>query len=180
MRRGFPLAIAGVVVTADMVMLLTMGRAVIVLAAVLLLAFALSLNFTPAEPRQVLPAYFFAIVMQLLHLSEEYRSGFYRAFPPVFGAPAWSGSAFLLFNAIWLSVFGLGAYGLIRRSQWATVIAFFLALGGGVLNGLGHAVLAVQAGAYFPGLYTAPLVFVAGSVLAFKLLRSSRISVPAI
>jgi len=48
------------------------------------------------------------------------------------------------------------------------------------LNGVGHVVLAARAGRYFPGLYTAPLVFFAGSYLACRLLQRSRTSVPAI
>jgi hypothetical protein len=53
----------------------------------------------------------------------------------------------------------------------AYMIALFLAVGGGIGNGLGHIVLAIRAGGYFPGTYTAPLVFLAGAFLAVQLLR---------
>jgi hypothetical protein len=55
----------------------------------------------------------------------------------------------------------------------AAVVALFLALGGGVLNGLGHFALAARASAYFPGLYTAPLSLAAGSYLLLRILRRS-------
>jgi len=80
---------------------------------------------------------------------------------------------FLLFNLVWLLVFCLGAVGLLRGCRPAMVVALFLALGGGVLNGLAHVALAARVGGYFQGLYTAPLVLGVGSYLAFRLLRRS-------
>ena len=63
------------------------------------------------------------------------------------------------------ALFLLAAIGL--RHQWrpAYVASLFLAIGGGIGNGLGHIGLAVRANGYFPGAYTAPLVLVAGIAL---------------
>ena len=154
-------------------MLATMGRAVAFLAAALVLAYVLWLDQPAIEPRKVLPAYLVAVCAQSVHLVEEYRAGFYREFPPILGAAPWSAVAFLLFNVTWLVVFGLVALGLARRWRPAALVALFLALGGGVLNGLAHVALAIRVGGYFPGLYTAPLVFGAGTYLALRLLRRS-------
>jgi hypothetical protein len=52
-----------------------------------------------------MPAYVIAVAAQLLHFWEEFASGFYRLFPPVFGAPSWSSGGFLAFNLSWLVIF---------------------------------------------------------------------------
>jgi hypothetical protein len=153
-------------------MLATMGRAVVLLVGALGLSYGLWL-VSPAPPAasRVLPAYAAAVVVQCGHLTEEYRTGFYRMFPPVLGSDAWSARQFLIFNVIWLGIFVIAGFGLARGWRPAFVVALFLALGGGIGNGIGHLMLVVRAGAYFPGAYTAPLVGLAGSVLAFQLLR---------
>jgi hypothetical protein len=177
-RRGGALpresiATAAAVVAVNVAMLVTMGRAVALLAVALVLAYVVWLAQPVLDPRRVLLAYVFAVLVQVLHLIEEYRTGFYREFPPLLGAQPWSRSAFLIFNLAWLLAFVLAAGGLARRWRPAAVVALFLALGGGVLNGLGHFALAARSGAYFPGLYTAPLSVVAGSYLALRMLRRS-------
>ena len=174
------IATAAAVAAADVAMLATMGRAVAFLAAALVLAYVLWLDQPAIEPRTVLPAYLLAVCAQGMHLVEEYRAGFYREFPPIVGAAPWSARAFLIFKVIWLAVFGLVALGLAHRWRPAVVVALFLALGGGVLNGFAHVALAIRVGGYFPGLYTAPLVFVAGTYLALRVLRRSGAQVPAI
>jgi len=174
------IATAATVAAADVAMLATMGRAVAFLAAALVLAYVLSLEQRAMEPRQVLPAYLLAVCAQSMHLVEEYRAGFYLEFPPILGAAPWSATAFLIFNVTWLVVFGLVALGVAHRWRPAAVGALFLALGGGVLNGLAHVALAIRVGGYFPGLYTAPVVFVAGTYLALRVLRRSGDPVPAI
>jgi hypothetical protein len=178
-KRGFPASLAAAVVLIDAIMLATMGRAVVFLAAALVVAFLLSLLPIDADPRRVLPAYILALGVQVGHLVEEYVAGFYRAFPPLFGAPPWSGASFLVFNVSWLLMFALGAYGLHRRWGFAVVIALFLGIGAGVLNGVGHVALALAAGGYFPGLYTGVLALFAGSYLVWRLFRSVPVAPPA-
>ena len=172
-RNRESIATAAVVVVVDVAMLVTMGRAVALLAVALVLAYVVWLAQSVLEPRRVLSAYLLALAAQGLHFIEEYRAGFYREFPPLVGAAPWSRSTFLLFNLAWLFVFVLAAQGVARRWRPAAVVVLFLALGGGVLNGLGHFALAARAGAYFPGLYTAPLSLAAGSYLLLRILRRS-------
>jgi hypothetical protein len=153
-------------------MLATMGRAVVFLVVALGLSYGLWLvrpEFSPA--RRILPAYAAAVVVQCGHLTEEYRTGFYRMFPPVLGSDPWSARQFLFFNLVCLVIFIFAGFGLARGWRPGLAVALFLALGGGIGNGLGHLMLVLRAGGYFPGAYTAPLVFLAGSVLAFQLLR---------
>lgn len=179
-RRSERLIVAVMVVIADGVMLAIMGRPVVFLVGGLTLAYGLWLVAPPIDPRRVLPAYALAIIAQLLHLFEENRAGFYREFPKVLGAQPWEHSIWLTFNIVWLLVFAAAALGLAMRWRPAALIALFLAFGAGVLNGLGHLALASNAGGYFPGLATAPLVLAAGCYLAMCLLRSSTVALPAV
>ena len=153
-------------------MLATMGRAVVFLVGALGLSYGLWF-VRPALPAasRVLPAYAAAVLVQCGHLTEEYRTGFYRMFPPVLGSDPWSARQFLIFNLVWLGIFVFAGFGLARGWRPGFVVALFLALGGGIGNSLGHLMLVLRAGGYFPGAYTAPLVLLAGSVLAFQLLR---------
>jgi hypothetical protein len=170
-------AVGLVVVAGCALMLATMGRAVGLLALALLVSYALWLSrgAWPASSR-ILPTFSVAVLVQCIHLIEEYRAGFYRAFPAIMGSTAWSARQFLLFNSVWLAVFILAGVGLTQGWRPAYLIALFLALGGGIRNGLGHILLSIRAGGYFPGIYTAPFVLLAGALLAFQLYRPSEIS----
>jgi Protein of unknown function with HXXEE motif len=166
-------AVTGLIVAIGCVLMLAaMGRAVVFLVAALGLSYGLWL-MRPAVPSasRILPAYTAAVFVQCGHVAEEYQTGFYRMFPPVLGTDAWSARRFLIFNLVWLAIFVVAGFGLARGWRPGFVVALFLALGGGIGNGLGHLLLVVRAGGYFPGAYTAPLVFLAGGVLAFQLLR---------
>jgi len=179
--RTAPLVVAVTVGAAAVVMLAVMGRAVAGLVVALVVSCIIGMRPIGTEQlRGAVPAYLFAVGAQVAHLIEEYRAGFYREFPPVFGAAPWSGEAFLTFNLLWLLVFGLAAIGLTRGWRPAFAIALFLAFGGGVMNGLAHVAFAAMAGGYFPGIYTAPLVLCAGSYLAYRLLHRSSIRTAAI
>ena len=121
-----------------------------------------------------MPAYIGAVGAQAAHLLEEYRTGFNREFPPVLGAQPRSSNAFLLFNIVSLLVFSVGAVGLLRGWRPAVVVALFLALGGGVLNGLAHVAFAARAGAIFQASTPRPSCSAqAARYLAFRLLRRS-------
>jgi hypothetical protein len=154
------------VVGGAVLMLASMGRAVILLVAALGVSCALwvAREEWPGD-RRFLRLLIAAVLVQIVHLIEELWSGFYRAFPPVLGGEAWSERQFVLFNLVWLGLFLLAGFGVARRWRPAYVVTLFLAIGGGIGNGLGHLVLALRAQGYFPGAYTAPLAFAAGLVL---------------
>jgi tryptophan-rich sensory protein len=152
--------------------LLVMGRAVTPLVVGLLVSYLLWISQTEWRPtRDVLVVYITAVFVQCLHLIEEFRTGFYSAFPPVLGGQAWSPTRFLAFNLIWLAVFVVAGIGMTAARRPAFLVALFLGLGGGIANGLGHLALAARRGGYFPGAYTAVLALFAGSALLRKLLR---------
>jgi hypothetical protein len=157
---------------ACILMLLTMGRATIVLVVTLLACYAVWASRSEwPPPENIISAYVIAVVVQCAHLLEEYRAGFYRVFPPIFGGNPWSARQFPTFNVVWLIVFLIAGFGLVRRRPGAYLIALFLAIGGGIGNGLGHIALSVREGGYFPGAYTGVLALLAGSALAYRLMR---------
>jgi hypothetical protein len=164
-RRAAAVLVAAAVVAQSWVM----GRAVVALDVALVVSYALwASRVAPAPPPRVLPALIAALLVQLAHLAEEYRAGFQQAFPALFGY-GWSDRRFLAFNLAWLAVFGASALAVARGRRLGYLGATFLAVGGGIGNGLGHLALAARAGGYFPGLYTAPLALGAGAVLLARL-----------
>lgn len=168
------------VVVACVAELAVMGPAVGLLVVALLVSYAIWVSRPEWGPaRRVLPAYLAAVLVQCLHLAEEYRTGFQARFPPLLGAEPWPARRFLIFNLAWLAVFALAGVGLARGRRLAYLVAIFLALGGGIGNGVGHLGLAVWAGGYFPGAYTGVLALAAGSVLLYRLMRPAPFAVPA-
>jgi len=159
------------VVTALVAQTALMGRAIVVLDVALLASYALwAARGDFGAPRRVLPALIAAVVVQLAHLAEEYFAGFQRAFPALVGE-SWSDARFLGFNAAWLAVFAASGVAVARGWRLGYLGALFLAVGGGVGNGLGHLALAALVGGYFPGAYTAPAALGAGLLLLARLLR---------
>ena len=156
--------------SACVVILLTMGRATILLVVTLAVCYAVWAR-RPEWPsaKSIIGVYAVSVGVQCAHVFEEYRTGFYRVFPPVFGADPWSTRRFLTFNFVWLTVFLIAGFGLLRGRRGAYLIAMFLAIGGGILNGLGHIALSIREGGYFPGAYTGVLALIVGTVLAYRL-----------
>ncbi|MGH7896020.1 MAG: HXXEE domain-containing protein [Candidatus Binatia bacterium] len=150
-----------------------MGRAVVGLNIGLLVCFALwmAAPWGPCSPR-LRGAVAVAIAIQILHVVEEHAAGFYRAFPARFGYE-WSAPRFVVFNVAWLLLFVLALVGLRSGARLSYLVVLFLAVVGGVGNGIVHVALATQAGGYFPGLFTAPLCFAAGAVVVVLLPRAT-------
>ncbi len=74
------------------------------------------------------------------------------------------------FNVAWLVIWALSAWGLARRHHVALFPLWFLGIGS-VANGLLHPLLALNAGGYFPGLATSPVMAVVGALLLARLSR---------
>lgn len=163
-------ALAGLAVSgAAALMLATMGRAVVLLVIALGLSYAIWLTrMRWPEAHRLLPVLITAVVVQCAHFGEEVWSGFYRAFPLAMGADPWSERQFVAFNVVWLAVFVVATLGVAHGWRPAYVATLFLAIGGGIGNGLGHIALAIQARGYFPGLYTAPAALAVGIVLLIR------------
>lgn len=157
--------------------LTTMGRAVSMLVVALVISFAIWLTRSVwGPPNRVLPFYIVAVLVQCAHLIEEYRTGFYELFPPLFGVEPWPAQQFLAFNIAWLALFAIAGVGIARGNRLSYIAALFLAIGGGIANGVAHLGISARAGAYFPGTYTGALALVAGCALFFQLIRRPAIA----
>jgi hypothetical protein len=146
-----------------------MGPAIILLSGGLVVAYGAwaSLRWR-SDGTEVLPVYLLAIAVQCLHFTEEYLTGFQHQFPRLFGDD-WSDARFVAFNMLWLAAFVLAALGVYRRIPLAYLIVFFLALIGGLGNGISHLVLSATYRRYFPGLITAPLCLLLGFTVLTRL-----------
>jgi hypothetical protein len=118
-------------------------------------------------------AFLALVLVQACHSIEEYRFRLWEALPParfvsgLFGLDPAAG--FALVNSA-LVGFGLWCFLVPVRRSWPSGPA--LMWGWGlieVVNGTAHLGLAVAAGGYFPGLYTAPLLTAAGAWLLYGL-----------
>ena len=146
-----------------------MGPAIILLSGGLVVAYgAWAAVRWRSDGTDVLPVYLLAIVVQCLHFTEEYLTGFQHQFPRLFGDD-WSDARFVAFNMLWLATFVLAALGVYRRIPLAYLIVFFLALIGGLGNGISHLVLSATYRRYFPGLITAPLCLLLGFTVLTRL-----------
>ncbi len=120
-------------------------------------------------------AFLALIAVQALHSAEEYRFRLYDVFAPTrilseaIGPDRATG--FLIGTAALLIV-AVGSYVASTRSGHKTAqgLAWFWALLE-IANGLNHVAVALAAGAYFPGVATAPFLLALGGVLAWRLAR---------
>jgi Protein of unknown function with HXXEE motif len=149
-----------------------MGPVSLGLAVVLVVSYALAASGTLRTSERLLWPAALAVVVQAAHFAEELGSGFQRELPSLAGAPPWSLARFALFNGAWLVAFAWAA-ATRGRSRLGLAILGFLALGGGLLNGVAHVLLAIWRGGYFPGLATAPICGAAGAWLLWTLLTGS-------
>lgn len=98
-----------------------------------------------------------AVGAQTMHFVEEWVTGFHELFPALVGLPAMSLRAFVTFNMAWIVIWISSIWGLGSGRPTAFFAAWFLALAG-MFNGIGHPLMALSAGGYFPGLVTSPLI----------------------
>ena len=115
------------------------------------------------------------IFSQALHSIEEYFYSLWEVLAParfICGLLSDNlATGFIIANAS-IVAFGFWCYFAPIRHVWAGATAFawfwvFLELG----NSIGHTIFAINQADYFPGLYTAPLLFIFSSYLAFQLLK---------
>ncbi len=111
-----------------------------------------------------------ATAAQAGHFVEELTSGLHERLPAAFGLPPMSLSLFVSFNVAWLVIWALSACGLARRQHVALFPLWFLGIAS-VANGLLHPLLVLNAGGYFPGLATSPIMAVVGALLLVRLAR---------
>lgn len=148
--------------------------ALYVLAAVALLLTVV--RATPRDPRQIADlrrAFLAGVACQCIHMIEELLTGFHVLLPAVFGQPAWSAEFFVTFNVAWIAVWVLAAAALEGWPRLALFPIWFFGLGM-VGNAVWHPLLALLRQGYFPGLFTSPLVGIAGVVVMRRLIAATR------
>lgn len=118
------------------------------------------------------------IGIQVLHFIEELVTGFPDQFPAVFGVPGMSYTFFIAFNLAWIAIWVASIPGLQLGQPPTYFAAWFLAIAG-MLSGIGHPLIAISAGGYFPGLVTAPLIGLAGVWLWRRLYAATASSTKA-
>jgi hypothetical protein len=150
----------------------TFGLTVLGLVALVLTLGRRPASASPGSLRGVLAVFAAGLVCQALHFGEELASGFHRRFPEQLGLSLWSAAAFVGFNLFWLAVWIFAAFGLRRHFRIAVWPVWFFALAM-TANGIAHPLLALRSGGYFPGLWTAPLVGIAGVLLLVKLWQAT-------
>ena len=163
--------IAGVIIIIIIIFLQTwlMGNAIFFLDIGLVIGFGLWVVQTKkVSIPDITKLYFIAIGIQCFHFLEEYLTGFQTKFPLLFGY-TWSDEQFVAFNLIWLGVLILNGVWLYSATRLSYLLVYCFAVIGGIGNGIGHPLLSLRAGGYFPGLITSPLLLIIGIVLLNKM-----------
>lgn len=144
------LGTAGLSVTATVALLLTLSRGPV--------------SATESDARRVRLLAVPNIILQCVHLAEEWTTGFPQRFPKLFGLTPWPDSFFVPFNAFWIVVWIICVMLLRSHPRVASFPMWFLALAS-TMNGVVHPLLAMASGGYFPGLWSSPLVGICGVLL---------------
>jgi hypothetical protein len=153
----------------------TAGLTVAALLALLLTFVRKPGDARPAARWRLVRIAALAVVLQSIHFVEELITGFYERFPALLGLRPWSAAFFVAFNLFWLVVEGLALVGLRLKLRAAFFPAWFLGLAS-VVNGVAHPLFSAMAGSYFPGLWSSPLVGVAGVLLLRDLVAFTQVS----
>ena len=139
-------------------------------AAVILTALRPGTSPDLRRSRRLLVVVGLTISAQVLHFVEELRTELYVAFPTTFGFPAAPQSVFVWANITALVVWAAALVAVRHGSVIALIPLWFLGFAG-LLNLFLHPSLALNAGGYYPGVVTAPLVGVLGIATIRELAR---------
>ncbi len=145
------------VVGAIAVQVVWLGLPAIALSVGLVVSYALWVGTAWRAGRGLRLALGVGILVFVAHFVEEFLAGFRTELPALVGRPPWSAPQFVGFNGAWAVVFVL-AFLTLRPDRALPILpVLFLAVVGGLGNGIAHLLLGLQRGGYFPGLITAPL-----------------------
>ena len=141
----------------------TAGLSVAAIVAVLLTVLRRPVAALPRR-RQTTLAMAVVLVLQIVHAAEEFLTRFYQEFPSMLRLVEWPASFFLIVNMVCLALWTISLFLIGAGVRLAYAPAWFLAIAA-MINGVTHPLIAMRAGGYFPGLYTAPLLGAAGIVM---------------
>ena len=127
-------------------------------------------------------AFFVLIALQVLHSVEEYRFRLFDVFLPAKTiSQIVSNDRALGFVTVNAALIAFGFWCYFARVRAGARTARFWAWGWVILecaNGVGHSVIAISRGSYFPGVATAPLLIVLSVYLGYRLSGSRTMSPP--
>ena len=112
------------------------------------------------------------IAIQCLHFVEEFSTRLYEVFPPLLGLVPVPANVFVAFNLVWIGIWAVSAYGILRGVNAAYFPVWFFGLAM-CLNGVIHPLLSIWTGGYFPGLITSPLSGLVGILVIRQLFRTT-------
>jgi Protein of unknown function with HXXEE motif len=153
---------AALVVGAIAVQVVWLGLPALALSVGLAASYALWVGTAWRAPPSLRVALGVGILVFIAHFVEELLGGFPRELPALVGRPPWSDPQFVTFNGAWAAVFVLAFLTLKPGRALPVLPVLFLAVVGGLGNGIAHLLLGLQRGGYFPGLITAPLCLSVG------------------
>ena len=124
-----------------------------------------------SNPERILPLYLFALGVQFLHFTEEYLTNFIIEVPKLLGQESYPKDYWVIFNMVAYFVFIIGGIILFKQIKELMIIPLFFIIVGVLLNSVGHILLSLYVGDYFPGLYTALIYIVIGPILIKRILE---------
>ncbi len=139
-----------------------LGRAASLLSVALVASYLVWLQGSWAVTPRLRLAACIAILVFALHALEESLTGLPRALPALFGRPSWDIDRFVTFNAAWGMVFVVATITAKPGRRLPLLALLFLAVAGGIGNGIAHLLMVAVRGNYFPGAWTALPSLLAG------------------
>lgn len=141
--------------------------------AVFATAAILTVRRTFSDPRRrpvenALSVGLVALSVQTVHFLEEYLFEFNVHYPDLLGLAAWPARFFVTFNGLLTCIWAIALVGLQYRVRFALWPLWGLGVALAA-NAVAHTALSFVARGYFPGLFTVPLVGVAGILLLREL-----------
>jgi len=128
-----------------------------------------------------LPAFCCVLAVQFIHFTEEFITGFRTHFAELYGGAPYSNDAFVAVNLCAYAVMIVACVvALTTRLRFAIVPAIFFIFYGAIGNAIAHTWWSIMLGAYFPGLISAQLYWIAGPYLLYKLVGDRRVTAIAV
>lgn len=125
------------------------------------------------DPQRILPLYLLLVGIQCLHFAEEYVTDFHVEVPKLLGQEPYPLDYWLIFNMVAYFFFILGGIAIHNKKNEYMLVPLFFVVVGVLLNGLGHVLLSIYTGGYFPGLYSALLYVLLGPILIKRIVYES-------
>jgi hypothetical protein len=122
-----------------------------------------------------LPAFFALLAVQLIHLAEELTTGFLVKFPLLYGGRPYSQDFFVAFSVVSYCVVTVCCIlAFTQGLRFLLMPALFFVIYAGIGNAIAHTWWSLSLRAYFPGLVSAQIFWVAGPLVLHRLTRARK------